>query len=319
MMQDWLEDLKQAGVMGVAAKLGLRQKKRRLEPCPVCNAERSGADKRPTVGVRRDNRGWKCHSCGATGDDVDLAAFALVGCKASRAGTDFRKIRAWWLEDGPELSWAASEYEVSRPPPQEVQRVLRACKRPSESNAPGLASFLAKRGFDPHKIPAGILPDKGWSGWDGIKWWPRFWAEQFPLVIPVFTGTGELVSIHGRSIDESAARKTTWPKGHDSSGLLFADSRYARKMLRNQPTDAEILLVVEGLTDYLWSVQTAPPKCGIIGIASGSANALRLAKWPKDLKVFIGCDPDATGDAYAIKVAEALSPHTCRRLPLHSL
>ena len=57
-MQDWLDDLKQAGVLGVAARLGLRQKKQRLEPCPVCNAERSGADKRPTVGVRRDNKGW---------------------------------------------------------------------------------------------------------------------------------------------------------------------------------------------------------------------------------------------------------------------
>ena len=318
-MQDWLSDLKNAGVMGVAQRLGLRHKKQRIEPCPVCNAERTSKDKRPAVGVRRDNKGWKCHSCGATGDAVDLASLALIGCKAGSAGTDFRKIRAWWLEDGPELSWAVSQYEVSRPPIEELQRVLRACRRPSEVSLPALPGFLAKRGFDPNKVAAGILPPSDWHGWYGIKWWPRQWIEQFPLVIPAFTGAGKLASMHGRSIDDSATRKTTWPKGHDSAGLLFADSRYARKMLRNQPTDADTLLVVEGMTDYLWAVQTAPERCGIIGIASGSANALKLPKWPKDMKFFVGSDPDPTGDAYAVKVAEALAPHTCRRLPLHIL
>lgn len=318
-MQDWLDELKQAGVMGVAARLGLRQKKQRLEPCPVCNAERTGADRRPTVGVRRDNRGWKCHACGATGDAVDLASFAIVGCKASRAGSDFRKIRSWWLQDGPELVWEPSQYEVSRPPAEEVQRVLKACRAPSEASLPGLPAFLAKRGFNPRTVAAGILPPRSWDGWSGIRWWPRIWTEQFPLVIPAFTGAGNLVSIHGRSIDDSATRKTTWPKGHDSAGLLFADSRYARRMLRNQPTDAETLLIVEGLTDYLWAVQTAPDRCAVIGIASGSANALQLPRWPKGLRFYIGCDPDPTGDSYAVKVAEALSPHTCRRLPLHIL
>ena len=319
MMNDWLEDMKQAGVLGVAARLGLRHKRQRLEPCPVCNAERSGADKRPTVGVRRDNRGWKCHSCGVTGDAVDLASLALIGCKAGKAGAEFRKIRSWWLEDGPELAWEPAQYEVTRPPAKELERVLRACERPSESSLPALPGFLAKRGFDPNAVAAGILPPRDWAGWIGIDWWPAPWVDQFPLVIPAFTGTGQLVSMHGRSIDDSAKRKTTWPKGHNSAGLLFADSRYARRMLRNQTTDAETLLVVEGLTDYLWAVQTAPARCGVIGIASGSATSLKLPRWPENLRFYVGSDPDPTGDAYAVKVAEALAPHTCRRLPLHIL
>ena len=318
-MKEWLDELRSAGVMHVASRLGLHRKRRRLSPCPACGVERSGTDKRPTVGVRGDDRGWKCHSCGTTGDAVDLVSYAVVGCRAGVAGSGFRKIRSWWLHGSAHSFPETPEYEPTRPPSEEIQRVLRACKRPSQVRLPGLAPFLAERGFQADTLRAGILPAPSWSGWEGIDWWPRGWIRKFPLVVPAYDGMGRIVSMHGRAIVDAVERKVTWPKGYDSGGLLFADPRYARRMLRNECTDADRLLIVEGFTDYLWATQTAPAKCAVIGIASGSAGALLLPTWPKGLNIYIGTDPDPTGDEYAVKVAAALSPHICRRLPLHSL
>jgi 5S rRNA maturation endonuclease (ribonuclease M5) len=138
-------------------------------------------------------------------------------------------------------------------------------------------------------------------------------------VIPAYDHTGAARSIHARAIDDSAIRKTTWPQGVDSKGLFFADPRLARPMLRGKGTKADKVLICEGLTDYLWSVQSAPEDCAVIGIASGSIASLNLVRWPSDVKIYIGADPDAAGDRYASEIAASLSSIPCRRIPLHTL
>ena len=260
---------------------------------------------------------------------IDLVSWALIDCKGSDAGDKFTKLRSWVNDGRSVYSPVREERRVVRPPQDEVLAVLKASTPVAQAKDPKVAAFLGRRGFRPSVTPAAILPPSNWGGWskltwsgndrDRTTWWPRRWADLWPLVVPAYNGIGKLVSLHGRAVDDSAPRKTTWPKGVDSGGLLFAERRYARKLLKKIPCEADKLLIVEGLTDYLWSVQSAPDGCAVMGIASGSISALRLTKFPKDLKVYIGADPDEAGDRYAQKIASTLLQFPCRRIPLHSL
>lgn len=243
------------------------------------------------------------------------------------------KIKHWAEEGEALLKSQVVEADPVRPPQDEVMMVLKACTPVASASSVKLATFLGRRGFNPAKIPAGVLPPPGWPGWHKITkveiernnkpihvpWWPSKWASMWPLVIPAYDFTGKARSIHARAIDDRAIRKTTWPQGVDSKGLFFADPHLARPMLRGQGFNGDKILICEGLTDYLWSVQSAPDDCAVIGIASGSVSSMRAITWPKHAKIYIGADPDSAGDRYANEIAAALSPTPCRRIPLHIL
>ena len=329
----WVDELKSAGAQNIAARLGMTRKRHRVGPCPACGVERSSKDRRPPVGLRPDDTGWKCHACSTTGDVIDLISWALLGRRAKDAGAEFRKIKVWAEEGEALVQSSVAEWEPILPPEDEVRMILKACAPVASVQSAKLAAFLGRRGFNPSRIPAGVLPSPGWPGWQKISkveierkgrttlvpWWPAKWAAIWPLVIPAYDYSGRPRSIHARAIDDRAIRKTTWPQGVHSKGLFFADPHLARPMLRGQPFQGDKILICEGLTDYLWSVQSAPERCAVIGIASGSISSMKALHWPVDAKIYIGADPDPTGDRYAAEIAAAISPILCRRIPLHIL
>ena len=81
----WMNEAEKVPVQAVAQKLGLTPgKSGSFGPCPCCGSVvRGSTDKRGPIGIRRDQKGWKCHKCGMVGSGIDLVAARLVpriGC-----------------------------------------------------------------------------------------------------------------------------------------------------------------------------------------------------------------------------------------------
>lgn len=293
-------------VADVAELLGLARKARRWGPCPACGAGRTQHDTRPPLSVVGAGKGWWCHACDRAGDAVDLAAWLVLGRRGSEAGQDFPRVLAALRGLSPPPSRASG---LDEPPPDRVDVLpaLRACTSPATE--PAVAAWLAGRGIAP-SAPAGVLPGS-WSA----PWWPARWSATWRLVVPAFTGLGELASLQARAPgpvgdDEPKCR---WPRGASAGGLLFADPRLARPILRGRPSAARRVLIVEGLTDYLTACSRVEGPTAVIGVASGSAAALRLLR--TDLPIVVATDYDRAGEVYAELVAEALAPHPVRRFP----
>ena len=83
----WLRAAESIAVLEIASRLGLQVRQNNsLAPCPNCNAvQRGSSDKRGPIGVRSDNKGWKCHRCQSTGSGIDLVSYALNGRKFSES------------------------------------------------------------------------------------------------------------------------------------------------------------------------------------------------------------------------------------------
>ena len=121
------------------------------------------------------------------------------------------------------------------------------------------------------------------------------------------------MSMHGHGVD--SAHKTAWPMGPWPCELLMLDPRWARPWLQGTADAPDVLLLAEGLTDYL----TASTQLPTIGLASGSIKALKLMSIPRTTKVFSAMDPDGRGARYDEEIADALWPTPVRPLPLRRL
>lgn len=105
--------------------------------CPACGAQKrhtKTGDKRGAVGIRRDGLGWRCFQCDASGDALDLVAYALAGCRLRDADADGRaKVREWFegqygatsAPRAPRPAPAAAP--PNYPPAAEVHRLLSRC------------------------------------------------------------------------------------------------------------------------------------------------------------------------------------------------
>lgn len=222
----WIATVRALGVRAVAERLGLRAVGKALAPCPACGAERRGsADKRPPVGVRPDDAGWRCLACDAHGDAVSLAAAVYK----VRPGPELRaRLVAVGLLDPPHgrPRPRAAPPPLPPPPPRaapparldpdEVARVwtlARPVWTPAAAD-PRAWPWLRARGLD-------------WAGWrdeaaaealvgaelagealarvalpDGLPDWARVgpldWARGYPLVLPCYDAAGRLVALRGR-------------------------------------------------------------------------------------------------------------------------
>lgn len=291
-------------IVEVAARLGMvRARSKKWSPCPACGY----AGDRPALVI---GRGWWCARCDQRGDVYDLVALVLHGQRIRENRSLFRTARAWC--DGQEIvARPQVERMPSRVPEGELVAALAACTPATACDDADIAAFLRRRGLT-GAVHAGVLP-RGWSA----PWWP--YGDHVRLVVPAYNGHGQLRGWQGRDLRPSPAVKTRWPRGYDSAGLVFADPVAARALLRHSETvqPPRDLLIVEGLTDYLWAAQSAGPDLGVIGVASGSADALRLVRVPRSTSIIIGTHADAAGDRYAQAIADALSPRLCQRIPLH--
>ena len=75
----WIDDLNVMTIWEIFAKAGYKRARGNgLKPCYTCNAEKRGKeDSRGPIGVRGDGNGYKCFSCGTTGDKVDLFTWGI--------------------------------------------------------------------------------------------------------------------------------------------------------------------------------------------------------------------------------------------------
>lgn len=312
-------------IEAVAAELGLEMRRgRRLNPCPACQA----SDKRGVI-VYGGPR-WTCTRCGEKGDTVNLVSFVVAGQRKA-----YREAFAWLKERGQVAPLPSREVEPEkkRAPAAEVAAVLRACTPLADTQDRRVLDWCAKRPnpIDPRLAPAAVLPppshpvyrDLSRVPYNGRQapWWPRRWAETYPLVVPAWTGHGRLAGIHARNVDPEPERKSTWPLGVDCRGLFFADPWRARPMLRGEPADVTAVLFAEGLPDYLDACQQARgiPGLAVLGIESGSVSALKLVRWPADCRFFVARHLDAAGIAYAEALAVQLAPRPLYPLPFERI
>lgn len=356
MNDGWRIQAHSLSVLKAAKRLGLTVAHGRIGPCPACGAKRYKNERRPPVqGSLHGGAGWICNTCKTTGDVVDLVSWVLLSRAGSEAGSRFAEVRRWF-EDGQgtaEIPQSdALEEEVGlglgRVPEPELRRVLEASTPLHRTTDPRVIAWAVRRGFAGRecgrsrssvRIPAFVLPRGSWSGWAGLSktyrspegrwssWWSRPWATRFPVVVPAYTGLGELAGLHGRAVtpEQEAQQKTTWAAGCSSRGLVFADPWRALPALRGRWEGVKALLFVEGLTDYLTAASEAHglPERGlaVLGVESGSASAVGLLRGlPSDVKVLIGTHCDKAGDAYAEAIlgelAMAHGRSTAYRLPL---
>lgn len=301
----------------VAEQLGMVRSARRYGPCPACGAAKDPSyARRGPVWVSGPR--WACSGCQEKGDAITLISWAVNGHGKPR-GQDFKKVMDW-LADRHHVDLAVvDEAPAPRAPSREVAAILRACTRPARH------PFFARKGLDYTKIPAGILPDPGhgvyrrltrvpYEGRD-VPWWPARWSATWRLVVPAFNGHGHLAGLHARALEPGVKPKTRWPLGVDCRGLIFADPLIARPFLRGGPAPSR-LLIVEGLSDFLYAASQGMPDLGIIGMESGSEQALRLIKIPPTCTVYVSAHNDTAGDRYAALVADAFAPRAVKRLPL---
>ena len=99
-------------------------------------------------------------------------------------------------------------------------------------------------------------------------------------------------------------------------------NRYAVKMMKGLAVDLDGVLFVEGLTDFMKcsaEVEDLDIKLAVLGGTSGSFGAISKLKIPKNLKVYIGTDPDEQGREYAKTIQLQLGDRTSYRIPLENL
>lgn len=287
----------------IALRLGMERHGNRWDPCPVKGCREKG---RGAVQIRS---AWKCWHCQSAGDAYDLVSYRLLGVRAREAGPRFREVKAF-VEEGLGAVPEPVKYEpmVRRVAGVALRDALRACEPAQHTTNPAVRGWLAKRGLV--GVGAGVLPPR-WTA----PWWP--WSDTFPLVVGAYTGRGELASMHGRCVQASPVRKTTWPKEADAAGLLFAD-RAGRELLRGAGR-CSVVVVTEGMPDFLAAAGQAEPGWATLGITSGAADALRLVRWPAGVEVFMAVHRDEAGYQYARAVADAVAPIPVRRLPIHRM
>lgn len=277
-----------------------------------------------TIGPDRTLRAH-CFGCAQGGDVFSLAAAALELDIRNDFARILREVARRCGLDGHDLP-----ISPPRPAPRhrqpsplaEVATFWAQCRPVVEE--PALArALLELRELDPAVIadrdlaralpPSGPLP--GWARYAGRSW--RDSAHG--LLVPLFDATGEIHSVHARSLRPDAEPKGLSPAGHSSAGLILAD-HFARLLLADgipawwHHVERPTIIVAEGVPDYLtiaghyglW--EYAPATIGVISGAWSQDIADRI---PDGCRVVIRTHSDEAGMKYRRAIAESLC-NRCR-------
>ncbi len=299
MTPGWI-DRQRRTVGEIAATLGYDGDDRRGYRCPACNEEKRDG-RRGAVFVGRDGA-WHCYRCDAVGDGLDYLSYALTGKRLRDTSPEQRAtVRDWCGE-------AAPPQPAPAPRPRryaDVSEFWRACG-PCPSGDP----FLRERRLVAPPHLARFTPDDTTRY---PEWWPAGRAKVWRLVtrgwrFDAVTPTGdaappEPVNLHGRAVvappqmEDGRVIKTLWGKHLDAHGLLFWNERSA--------LTADVVLVAEGITDWLAASLWAEDKPGVtvFGLTSGGPAAFAHIPIGEGARLVIATDDDPAGDAYAAAVA----------------
>ena len=186
----WIDEVGQrATVQEAASAVGMKRVRgNSLTPCPACGADQRGsADRRGPIGVRRDDKGWKCFKCEASGDALELATLRWTGQRLRDLNPDQRlQVR----DRAAGLGWcAAPGMDAPAPPTVRLQGAQAA--RGAPAPAPGWS--VRKLGA---QAPAPVQPPPIGSG--AMDWQPdlpqrcadQLWRPEGAQVLAYLQGRG---------------------------------------------------------------------------------------------------------------------------------
>lgn len=350
----WLDCFRErAQIRVVVEACGFTFRRDYVSRCPACGAERvSDRDRRPrVVRISEARNAWHCFRCEDGGGPVEFAFWALTGRAPAAGDSGWADVRALGASLGccdpaPGAPTLPPVRPIARPVPLETppSRVPRealaaawdACLPVTSEIEGAAADFLGRRGYarlgyDIREDDLARLTPRP-DAWPRCEWWPVSWLGSWRLVVRAWTASGELGSLHARSVTGEEP-KTRWPRGADASRLLFAD-REGLALLRGEAhPDLFVVVVCEGLTDWLsmagWIAHRAHwhdrvgapyPRVAVLGGTSGSFPALADVRWPdRPLDVVAAVDEDEAGNGYLLQIVEAAGGRSVRRLSVASI
>lgn len=138
-----------------------------------------------------------------------------------------------------------------------------------------------------------------------VAWWP---GAGYRIVVPLYDARGEIATVQARSIVDRAP-KTMFPSGSRSAGTAFVSLR-ALELLRSTSAPHDVVILGEGLTDYLAlsAAMSVPVLC-----APGTGSAARcVGPWARGKVLVIALDLDDAGEAAVVPAARAAYAHGAR-------
>jgi len=214
----------------------------------------------------------------------------------------------------------ADEIERDGATVAEVRALWERCLPAWEDHA--VAAWLVRRGVDAWRLQFGLfgsmvraLPDGPLPGWATAV--GRAWSEGWRAILPGYDARGELVTLRARwifpEVDPPRGLKVAAVKGAPASGAVLACG-LARQILADGvpawwPVGVPLrVVVVEGEPDFLTWAQMAgdsdPTAPAVIGVWSGSLTRALVDRIPDGAHVAEALHDDATGRAYAARLAE---------------
>ena len=182
--------------------------------------------------------GWRCFECEASGDALDLAAYARQGNKMSALSAHGKEdVRDWCraflglgsaprpkLVSKPSLP-PPGESEPTYPPSHEVASLWEACERVDQS--PAVGEWLRSKGIDPLTLADMDLARALPSGCRLPSWAAlgrRSWLDSgHLLVVPMVDANGDVRSLLARRVvDAEGGPKSVAAAGHQRAGLVLA-------------------------------------------------------------------------------------------------
>jgi len=129
-----------------------------------------------------------------------------------------------------------------------------------------------------------------------IRWWANAGLR---IVAPLFDGNGQLTSIQARRIT-SEAPKTMFPAGARAAGLVFANEA-GRALLRGKSPEGGLVVVGEGLTDYL--ALTIVSSVPVLAVPGASTAGSSIGPWVRGRHLVLAMDRDDAGARARSEVA----------------
>lgn len=276
MTQPELQTLRDLGINEIAERLNISVSRGRF----LCPAH---PDHSPSASIARSGKRWKCWSCGAGGNAIDLTMFALS--KSFTEAVD-------WLSNGQSLP--LTERTVSSPKPAVTSfdplRYARFFEHPWLS--PEAQRFLFdERRLDPRVVSWCRLTS--WQDRNGVPW----------LQIPYFDMDGRLIGVQNRNLIKGAQPRFRFPYGCSASSRIY--NLPVLSMLKPEET----CWIAEGCSDC-WSHLSSHHKA--IAIASATLLQPRdkelLQRVTAELRVRWRMAPDADepGHRLAAQLREIL-------------
>lgn len=324
----WIDEVAERSVAEMAEAVALERVKGNSWACPACQARTRHAsrqDRRGAIGQTRGGRGWACHTCGAKGDALDLAAYVVYSKRLAELEQEQRRELRERLT-GMGLCTGRTSYQqapiraqrpvVELPPepegpsPEEVAKLWSWCGLPTNDRA--VVEYSATRGWGKgleqlqYCDLMRVTPPRTWLGWPA--WWPRGRARCWRMVTRVWSPKGELLGLHGRAVCPPPlnAQGEPLPKamGHKMRGPGWMMSSEVMRGVKCGVLGQAV--VVEGVADF-WAAAGLPGWPPVLGGVSGSFRSLGELPWMAGAQIILLVHDDKAGDLYAEQAAQSLA------------